>query len=57
MLFRICKFSRKVGWEEIMQAGFYRGKVALIIDPETRPVWRFLCVSTRSKTTGIGGNY
>jgi hypothetical protein len=39
MLFRICKFSRKVGWEEIMQAGFYRGKVAIIIDPETNLVW------------------
>jgi hypothetical protein len=39
-----------------MQAGFYRGKVALFVDPETRPVWRFLRVSTRSKTTSIAGN-
>ena len=43
-----------------MQAGFYRGKVALFIDPEINLDWRFsgviLSVSALPKTSSFAGN-
>ena len=42
-----------------MQAGFYRGKVALFIDPEINLDWRFfgviLSVSPLPKTSSFAG--